>query len=197
VSQVVAIVACTVLAGGLAAAGWYAARAYGLNLRLCEPHALAAFVAAPLVRCAIPHAPATWSASVALALASVCTITDIQTGFVFDRVLFTAAPLAFAGAWLDGRIEGAVGAFVLTAAAFSALFVLSRGGIGLGDVKLASLLAVSLGASGTLRATFAAFCVGAAYGVILLIRGAHRKREVRFAGFLAAGTAYALIESTL
>jgi leader peptidase (prepilin peptidase)/N-methyltransferase len=196
-SAVFAIVVCIVVAGGLAAVGRYAARTYGLNLRLCDAQALAAFAAAPLVRWATPHAPATWSASVALALASVCTVTDIQTGFVFDRVLFTAAPLAFAGAWLDGRIESAVGAFALTAAAFSALFVLSRGGIGLGDVKLASLLAVSLGASGTLRATCAAFCMGAAYGVILLIRGAHRKREVRFAGFLAAGTAYALIESTL
>lgn len=171
------------------------ARTYALHLSVLEARSLAFFCAAPIVGELTTHQSPGWSGVVATALATVCAATDMQTGYVFDRVLLATVPFAAVAVWADGTVGGALRASALAALLFGTLYVASRGrGIGLGDVKLAALLAACLGMQGALRSFVCAFVVGAAYGCLLLLRGATRRREVRFAPFLTLGSMFALVE---
>lgn len=189
-------VATAAAATALGALAVSRARSYGVPLRLGASYVAAALVAAPLIRLAVSNAAAYWSASVALAIGSVCAVTDLQTGYVFDRVLLAGSCLALGAALADRRIAGALAGAALAGTLLGLLFAMSRGrGIGLGDVKLALVLGACLGTGGALRAVGFAFVVGALFAVVLLFRGARRTSEVRFAPFLALGAAYALLAS--
>lgn len=89
-------------------------------------------------------------------------------------------PGAGLGAWWLG---GVVGGGIL-----GTLYFLTRGrGMGLGDVKLAAVLGLSLGGSGALMFLGLAFTIGAGIGIaLLLMRRAGWKSEVPFGPFLIA-----------
>lgn len=71
------------------------------------------------------------------------------------------------------------------------------GGMGMGDVKLAGVMGVYLGAS-VIPALFAAFIAGSVVGVSLMARHGigERKRGVPFGPFLALGGAVAVLAGT-
>ena len=69
-----------------------------------------------------------------------------------------------------------------------AIFLLSRGGMGAGDVKLASVIGVFIGLPLVFISLFISFLLGAAVGVfLLLLRIKGRKDAVPFGPFLACG----------
>jgi leader peptidase (prepilin peptidase)/N-methyltransferase len=115
---------------------------------------------------------------------------DLEHRIVPNRIVVPAAVFAIAAAALVERgqlpellIAGAIafGALLLAALAYPS-------GMGMGDVKLAGVMGLYLGAA-VAPALFAAFAAGAAVGVVLLARegAAARKRAVPFAPFLALG----------
>lgn len=70
------------------------------------------------------------------------------------------------------------------------IHLVSRGGMGLGDVKLAALIGFYLGPAGTLLALMLSFIVGALVSLVLMGTGRlTRKDAIPFAPFLAAGAA--------
>jgi len=79
----------------------------------------------------------------------------------------------------------------IPAAALFVLGIVSRGGMGLGDVKLAALMGWSIGWFGigaTVTSFVAAFILGGAWGIALLVtRRAGRKSAIPFGPFLVAG----------
>jgi leader peptidase (prepilin peptidase) / N-methyltransferase len=77
---------------------------------------------------------------------------------------------------------------------FFAIFALSRGrAMGFGDVKLALLMGLFLGWPNIAVALFAAFVLGAAVGVVLmLLKKKGMKSEIPFGPFLITGTFVAL-----
>ena len=121
-----------------------------------------------------------------LALAAI----DLQRRVVPNRIVATAA----AWALVAGAVAEPAGAIARLAAgviAFGGLFALalgSRGGIGMGDVKLAGVMGLFLGPS-VAPALVAAFLAGSLAGaVVLLRRGAGaRKQVLPFVPFLALG----------
>lgn len=127
---------------------------------------------------------------VLLALAFI----DLEHQIIPNAISYPGIVLGLLLAVPQGRFADSV----LTAAAAGAFFLLlafiSRGGMGGGDVKLATLLGAFLGWPGTAVALFVAFSIGAGVGLILVaMRRRGRKDPIPFGPALAVGGLVALL----
>ena len=75
----------------------------------------------------------------------------------------------------------------------AALYYLSKGGIGTGDVLLAPALGLYLGLELALVGLLAAFCAGGIVAIGLLLTGADSKKAIAFGPFLCGGSFVALL----
>lgn len=115
--------------------------------------------------------------------------------------LFVAVLILLALAAIGDDDSDAFGRAVLAAlvvtVAFGALYVVARGSLGLGDVKLAAVLGLSLGwlSWGTVVIGFLfGFVIGAVVGLVLVAAGRIGRRDhLPFGPFLAAGTLLTLL----
>ena len=120
-------------------------------------------------------------------------VIDFRTGLLPDRGNLYLAALGLVMAWLLGEVQDAL----LGAALLFALRTLSRGGIGLGDVKYASAFGIWLGWQGTLLALVLAFAIGACLALVLLGTGRLGRRDrLAFGPFLSAGAYLSYIGGT-
>ena len=128
-------------------------------------------------------------------LLAVATLSDVRTRLIPDRALLAGLSGAIAicatedSGSLPLRILAGAGAggFLLAAS-------LARpDGMGLGDVKLAGVLGVFLGAS-VVEALLVAFAAGSIAGLALIARHGWRERSrtIPFAPFLALGALVAI-----
>jgi leader peptidase (prepilin peptidase) / N-methyltransferase len=139
-------------------------------------------------------AAALLDASLVLLLGAV-SVSDLRTRLVPDEPLVLGLALALilsalsAPAELPERLAAGAGAagFLLAAA------LIRPDGMGLGDVKLAGVLGVYLGAD-VIEAMIVAFAVGSVVGLAIFVRhgwGA-RSRTIAFAPCLALGALVAV-----
>jgi prepilin signal peptidase PulO-like enzyme (type II secretory pathway) len=126
--------------------------------------------------------------SVLLIALLVCTATDLLCYRVPNVVTYPGVVLALAAAAFmpHGDLRSALIAVGLSASLFLAVWALSRGGIGLADVKLAILIGAALG----LPAAYAALVLGVVVGglvmaVLLVTGGVSRRQVTPYAPFLA------------
>jgi leader peptidase (prepilin peptidase) / N-methyltransferase len=135
------------------------------------------------------------AAALALVLAT-CTVADLRARMVPNDALAAGAAaalvlivLAEPGA-LGGRAIAAAGAggFLLAPA------LLRPGSIGIGDVKLAAVLGLYLGAA-VVAALLVAFLAGTVTGVVMLVRHGPRARKmaIPFVPFMALGALVAIV----
>ena len=90
--------------------------------------------------------------------------------------------------WLDSLIG-----ILLGGGLFLVIILVSRGGMGGGDLKLGAMLGAFLGWKALIVALFVAIVLGGAIGAVLLATGRRgRKDPIPFGPFLAAGGAMAL-----
>ncbi|MEX2599990.1 MAG: prepilin peptidase, partial [Dehalococcoidia bacterium] len=149
-------------------------------------------------------------AGVFFAFLLLVAVIDLEHKLVLNKVLIAGLPLALVSALLwspivrlpalafepwalallvDSALGGLVGFAV-----FLLFMVLSRGGMGGGDVKLAGVLGVWLGLRVLPVALLLAVILGGLVALALLLsRSAGRKSEVPFAPFLCAGAAFGLL----
>jgi leader peptidase (prepilin peptidase) / N-methyltransferase len=128
-------------------------------------------------------------------LALVVTVTDLRSRLIPDLPLLIALTAALTVCGIDdsGSIAGrllagaAAGGFLLAAA------LVRPDGMGFGDVKLAGVLGVYLGAR-VIEAMVVAFAAGALAGVVLLVRHGWEARRltIAFGPFLALGALVAI-----
>jgi leader peptidase (prepilin peptidase)/N-methyltransferase len=148
-----------------------------------------------------------WHLPVYLAFVSsliVITFIDLDFQIIPDGITLSWIPLALlAGAFLlpdpfmPGRLlgwkmslEGAAAGLGL----FYLVAVLSRGGMGGGDVKMMGMVGALLGWKGVLLTTFVGSVSGSVVGVyVVLARGGGRKTKVPFGPFLALGALVSLL----
>lgn len=130
-------------------------------------------------------------------------LTDVRTRRLPNRqvaltgaavlALLTAASVVAGtwAAWGRGLLAGAV-----LAAAYLIVALVSAGGVGMGDVKLAAVVGLICGWHGwaaVVTATVATFLLAAAVGLALLAsRRASRNTTLAFGPFMVAGTLLAL-----
>ena len=130
-----------------------------------------------------------------LALLGVVTVSDVRTRLVPDRPLAASLLIALVVCALSGpdqlpeRLGAGAGAagFLLGAA------LVRPDGMGLGDVKLAGVIGVYLGAA-VIEAMLVAFAAGSIAGLVLIARHGWqaRSRTIPFVPFLAAGALVAM-----
>lgn len=135
--------------------------------------------------------------AVLIAALCVCSITDVETGYVLDVVTFPVLIGELAAAPLSAGLEASVQGALACAAPIGALYCFTFGrGIGLGDLKLAACIGAGLGPLAGLTAIGAAFIVGGIHGVALLAtRQVPRGCSLRFAPYMALGCAASLLWS--
>lgn len=136
-----------------------------------------------------------WSMELAVALVFISlliiiTISDLETMLIPDKVLlFFLVPLILLRMleplpyWWDS-LAGAAFGFLL----FLLLAIVSKGGMGGGDIKLMAVIGLVLGFSGTLLTIFLSSFLGAVFGIIGLLSGKlKRKHPIPFGPFIALG----------
>jgi leader peptidase (prepilin peptidase) / N-methyltransferase len=130
-----------------------------------------------------------------VALLGVVTVSDLRTRLVPDGALLASLLVAIPVCLISdpggvpGRFLAGLGAggFLLATA------VIRPDGMGLGDVKLAAVLGLYLGA-GVIEAMVISFAAGSVAGLALLVRHgwSARARTIPFAPFLAFGALVAI-----
>jgi prepilin signal peptidase PulO-like enzyme (type II secretory pathway) len=135
----------------------------------------------------------------ALACASACAVTDLETGYVFDAVSLLSLGVILSISVALGSAYGSLAGAVLCGGAIASMHLMTRGrGIGLGDAKLAAVIGAGLGGALGASAVGLAFVAGASAAIVGLLRGKLRFHQtIRFAPYLAsAAAACVLFEQT-
>ena len=167
-----------------------------------EPAGAPVWVLAPATAALFGLAAAVFGAGLQVALAGglialllVIAAVDVQCRLVLDRLTYPGLVVGPLFAWLwpeDGvgdSLIGGLAAFII----FGALVVLTRGGMGLGDVKLATMIGLYLGWPQVLPALLTAFLLGGLVGVAILLSGGSRRSTFAYSPVLVGGAIFVLL----
>lgn len=155
--------------------------------------AAAGLAAATLGRFGLGAVGATWVLAQLLLVFVACV--DVATRRIPNRVTgaAAAAALVLRAAFIPGSLAEALAAGAIAFAAFLALVLATRGGLGMGDVKLAGLLGLLLGRA-VLPALFVGVLAGgAASAAVLLARRRGRRDTIAYGPYLCLGAALAIL----
>lgn len=122
--------------------------------------------------------------------------TDMKLRLIPNRLTIPA--IAFALAWSAAvrvpQLTSSLLGLAIAGGLFLVIALLSRGGMGGGDVKLAAAVGAFLGLKYSLLGLFLAFIFGALVGIILMALGKKKRRDyLPFAPFIAAGCLAAML----
>jgi leader peptidase (prepilin peptidase)/N-methyltransferase len=118
------------------------------------------------------------------------TLTGIPVGLVAGSFLLPDPFLRMSPLGMAPSVIGAAGGFGF----FWAVAVLSRGGMGGGDVKMMGMVGALMGWKAVFLTTFLGSLAGSAVGVFLImVKGKGRKSKVPFGPFLALGAVVSLL----
>lgn len=121
------------------------------------------------------------------------TFIDLDHQLILDRLTYPGMALGLVFSAAQGRIAPAAASMVGAAGLISLIIIISRGGMGGGDVKLAGVMGAFLGWPGIAVALFAGFMAGGTVGLTLLaLRLRGRKDMIPFGPALAFGGLVAL-----
>jgi leader peptidase (prepilin peptidase)/N-methyltransferase len=124
------------------------------------------------------------------------TAIDLQHQMIPDVITLPGIPVGFLMNIALGRmswVESVIG-ILIGGGLFLVIILVSRGGMGGGDLKLGAMLGAFLGWKALLFGLFVAIVLGGVIGVALLATGVRgRKDPIPFGPFLAAGGAMALV----
>lgn len=130
-----------------------------------------------------------------IALLIVVTAIDLEYQLIPDRITLPGIAVGFVASVATSRtswLESLVGALV-GGGVFFLVIVLSRGGMGGGDMKLGAMIGAFLGWKLTALTIMLAVISGGLVGVALLITGLRQRRDpVPFGPFLAASALVSL-----
>ena len=127
----------------------------------------------------------------------VLTFVDFDYQIILDEVLI---PMLVCGAayvyFSNGDYWDALYGMGFAGGLMLLIFILSRGGMGAGDVKLSFVLGLWLGLKASIVCLMLAFILGGAIGVLLLATGIkQRKDPIPFGPFLCLGAFISLLYS--
>ena len=157
---------------------------------LCRASAFAVLAAGTALECAVLILQRGMPAGmlVALSAAVVCAATDAATGYVFDVVTLSALSFSICASTFGHALPSSLAGAAACGGLYYVLYIVTgRRGIGLGDVKLAACIGAGLGVARGAEAAGVAFIAGGCWAAVLLMRGARRRSEMRFAPYMAAG----------
>lgn len=113
---------------------------------------------------------------------------DADCGIIPDRITCPAMLAGLLLSFLTVGIKSALLGVLFYAGILLAAAILSRGGMGGGDIKLAVVIGAFTGLSGSVVAFVLSALLGGFFSLILVLRGqAGRKTKIKFGPFMAAG----------
>ena len=126
----------------------------------------------------------------------IASVIDIYHHIIPDGLVITGVlagiPLTLIQS-TDKLVNGLIG-FLAAGLIMLLIAIVSKGGMGGGDIKLSAFLGLYLGWQGVLLAMFIAFFLGGMTGIYLLLSGRKgRKDPVPFGPFLALGALLAVL----
>lgn len=126
-----------------------------------------------------------------IALLIAAAIIDVKEYRIPDKLVVAGAAVGLAFSLFDpprGFLNSIIGG--ATAELVSLLiYYISKGGLGLGDVKLFGCVGIYLGIEGTVSAMLIAAVLSGLFSLVLIcINRDNKKREIPFAPFILAGT---------
>ncbi|NLG33624.1 MAG: prepilin peptidase [Syntrophomonadaceae bacterium] len=111
---------------------------------------------------------------------------DLEHGIIPDSITYPSIIAGLVLAFFTVGLKSSLGGLALFAGILFLLAVLSGGGMGGGDIKLAGVIGAFAGFQGALTAFFISSIAGGIYSVILILaKKAGRKTMVKFGPFLA------------
>jgi prepilin signal peptidase PulO-like enzyme (type II secretory pathway) len=131
-----------------------------------------------------------------LALVAALAVYDARTRRIPNRIVYPGIAAAAALALVNpiGPWYAFAAAGLLAGALLGAIAVLTDGGMGMGDAKLAVLIGLLAGWPNVLVALFVAFATGAAAGLgLIAVRRLDRSGGVPFAPALLVGSLAAFV----
>lgn len=126
----------------------------------------------------------------------VIFVIDLENQLVLDKVVFPGMALAlvFSFFWPEQGPLSSLEGGALGLGGMALPFILSRGGIGMGDVKLGALLGLITGFPLVAVALLLAVIPGGLVAILLLVFGFKKRNEsIPFAPFLATSTMVTLL----
>lgn len=136
----------------------------------------------------------TWIYSVLIQILTLITLVDLRTKLIPNRLNLAVGMVGLASMVHYGNYMDSIAAFLLSGLLFFGLALISKGGIGGGDIKLIAPLGLVFGIFNTLFIIFYSFIFGAIAGIIMLIskRGS-MKSELAMGPYIALATVYLII----
>ncbi len=146
------------------------------------------FVSAPLVIGWTAELVVAWTL---ISLLIIIFVTDITYMLIPDKILAVFAGIFLIerlliplSPWWDSLLGAAIGFTLLLVIA-----IISKGGMGGGDIKLFALIGFIIGTKAMLLTFFLATLYGALFGIVgLLLKKVKRGKPIPFGPFIAAGT---------
>lgn len=167
----------------------------GTPLRWLVPAALLGAAAGGTAG-ALLHTPLGAAAmALAGALLAAVSVIDVFERRIPNALIYPATLMALAGAVLLGRaaMTEAAGGLLLAGGILLLFWVVGRGQLGLGDVKLSGFAGALLGVGGVPLYLVAGVTAGAVGAAVLLLAGRGRKSTMPYGPFLAFGAALSLL----
>lgn len=131
-----------------------------------------------------------WTADglVLTAILIVAAFTDIDVGIIPDRLTYPAILLGLAASHYTVGILPALAGAAAFGGGFLLIAIITRGGMGGGDIKLAAVIGAFTGLKGALLAFILSSILGGLWAAGLVAAGyADRKSIIRFGPFLSVG----------
>jgi leader peptidase (prepilin peptidase)/N-methyltransferase len=121
------------------------------------------------------------------ALLIIAAFTDIEEGIIPDLLTYPGIILGLGLSFYSVGIRSSTIGLILFAGILLLAALLSKGGMGGGDIKLAGVIGTFLGYKGSIITLFLSSLGGGWWAVVLLLRGkAQRKTAIKYGPFLAA-----------
>ena len=126
----------------------------------------------------------------------VVFFTDLEHQIIPNAVTYPGIAAGIALSAASGQLAPSLVAAAAAGMAFLVLGIVSRGGMGGGDIKLATMIGAFLGTPAVIVALFLAVALGAVAGLLLLaLRLRNRKDMIPFGPAMAAGAMIAVFGS--
>ncbi len=128
----------------------------------------------------------TLSGFIFTAILIITAFTDIEEGIIPDRITYPGMAIGLALSFFTIGIQPALIGMLALAGFLLGAALLTRGGMGGGDIKLAGLIGSFLGLSGSILTLVLASVLGSIWAVYLLVlKKADRKTAIKFGPFLS------------
>jgi leader peptidase (prepilin peptidase)/N-methyltransferase len=124
------------------------------------------------------------------------TFIDIEFRILPNKIVLISVLLGLSLSPLIGiGLRGSFFGFLVGGGTLLSIYLISRGGMGEGDIKMMAMVGIYLGLPLTLLALFIAFFIGGILGAFLLItKKASRKTPIPFGPILALSTYISVIK---